>query len=190
MELAVTNNDFHLDDNIWNRMPEILTVLKIFDDKTKYLQTEDLTVSDAFAVWFELKAHFQNIPNWELATLALEVITIRENMFSKNEVIFAGVYLDPRFRVLLNEEQKSKAVDHLIYLHQKQTQKGDISSSSAQQSCVENPTETQRQEGDDVDVFEKYLRGLEAEKHAELQQQTAHSSDFETQLRQLMFLGV
>lgn len=67
--------------------------MKIFAINMDYLQTEDLTVSDAFSAWLEIKAHLQNIPNCELAALALEVVTIRGKMFSENVVVLAGVYL-------------------------------------------------------------------------------------------------
>lgn len=166
MELAAVNPTFRLSNDIWNQLPDILSVLKIFTEKTDFLQKENLTVSCAFSVWHDIKARIKKKKDSPLARVALQTLDVREKMFVENDVVYAGVFLDPRFRLLLSENEKAKAIDHLLYLHQKQTYKLNVPGS------IEIPEETltsspQSIVTEELDAFEEYLQQIEVSKHNE-----------------------
>lgn len=90
-----------LTESDWNDMGPILKILKIFEVITTRLQAEQLTPSDFFAAWEELKLELEDLEG-DLADELRRGIAIREPDLY-NDVIFASVYLDPRYKLLLSK---------------------------------------------------------------------------------------
>lgn len=88
-----------LTESDWNELEHVLKILKLFEIITVRLQAEQLTPSDLFAFWEELKLELADFEG-ELADALRSEMTIQEPALY-NDVVYASVYLDPRYRVLL-----------------------------------------------------------------------------------------
>lgn len=88
----------------WIELDTILQILKPFESITTRLQAEQLTPFDFFGLWEELKYELIFFRGSEFADASLKGMDHREH-FLYNELIFASVYLDPRYRFLLTERK-------------------------------------------------------------------------------------
>lgn len=127
VDLAVANKDFHMDENIWNDLPAIVEVLKIFANKMDYMQKENITMSDTYGVWLELEIRLKKMINCSFAAVILDKLLHRRTQMNivENDVMLSAIFLDLRFHRHLSIEQKDKASKHLHYLSQKMGIKGN-----------------------------------------------------------------
>lgn len=127
VELAVANKDFHMEENIWNDIPAIVEVLKLFSKKMDYMQKENITMSDMYGVWLELEIRLKKMKNCSFATVILDKLVQRRTQMNivENDVMLSAIFLDLRFHRHLSIEQKDKASKHLHYLSQKMSLKGN-----------------------------------------------------------------
>lgn len=114
-----------MDEEIWNKLPMIVEVMKVMADQMTYLQTENITMSDAYGAWLEVEGRLKKMTKCPLAVILLEKIIFRmaDKNIVENDVMRAALFMDPRFKNLLTTVQKQKAESHLVYLHQKQNLK-------------------------------------------------------------------
>lgn len=89
-------------ENDWRTLEAILCILKFFESLTKKLQAVQYTVSDFYAAWTELKIEMENMAGIELVDNILTEMRHREKDLLENDVVYGCVYLDPRFKILLN----------------------------------------------------------------------------------------
>lgn len=124
----MANREFHIEEGIWNKLPEVVEVLKIMANKMTYLQGEHITMSDAYGAWLEIEARLRKMTKCPLAVVMLEKIIFRmaDKNIVENDVMRAALFLDPRFKNMLTHIQKHKAETHLIYLNQKLDLKRDV----------------------------------------------------------------
>lgn len=158
LEMASLNKDFHMDEDIWSKMNDIIRVLKVLKDATVQLQKQNLTMTDSFGIWLEARARLEVIPHCPLSTIVLQKMDVRQETVFKNDVMYAAMFLDPRFQIMLTEDQISTAKKHLTYLHQKQIQKLN----AIQQEIVTSAVE--RRENDNENLLEKYMQKIESNK--------------------------
>jgi hypothetical protein len=116
-ELAVTKfqNFVTLKDDEWLKIEEICAALQPSKICTKKLQTEQLTLSEFFGIWFETKVVTERIST-PFATLILEQMIYREKNLLNNDVLLSAVFMDPRYKVLLDEAQIERVKNHLKHL--------------------------------------------------------------------------
>lgn len=128
------NKDFHLDADTWDNISSITDVLQIMADKTKLLQAEKLTMSDAYGIWLETEGRLETMLDNPIAVKMLErLVARRENHHTtENDVMYAAMFLDPRFQFMLTDYQKEEAIKHLTYLNQKLNLKKRIHESQSQ----------------------------------------------------------
>jgi hypothetical protein len=66
---------------------------------------------------FECRLSLSKIDNNDLAIALLDKFDIRKKMFFDNDIVWAGIYLDPRFNFLgsplLSDSEKSRGIQHL-----------------------------------------------------------------------------
>ncbi|XP_071579126.1 zinc finger BED domain-containing protein 4-like [Temnothorax nylanderi] len=116
-ELSVTKfqNFVTLKDAEWSKIEEICTALRPSKICTKKLQTEQLTLSEFFGVWFETKVATEAV-HTPFATLILEQSIHREQKLINNNTLLSAVFMDPRYKVLLDKTQIERAKTHLKHL--------------------------------------------------------------------------
>lgn len=105
----------------WDWVELYLNAFKDAYDTTLKLQQEQLTFSDFFIAWLELKLKCQNSQNIITKQL-LALLQLRETKLLENEVLLSAIYLDPRINLMLTEQQKALAKQNLKsiarrYLH-------------------------------------------------------------------------
>lgn len=113
-ELSVTKfqNFVTLRNAEWSKISEICTALRPSKICTKKLQTEQLTLSEFFGVWFETKVATEAVQT-PFATLILEQMIHREQKLINNDILLSAVYMDPRYKVLLDKTQVERAKTYL-----------------------------------------------------------------------------
>lgn len=116
-ELALTKfqNFVTLKDNEWTKIEEICAALRPSKICTKKLQAEQLTLSDFFGIWYETKMMTEAI-HTPFATLILEQMISREQKLLNNDVLLSAVFMDPRYKILLEKTQKERAKNHLKHV--------------------------------------------------------------------------
>ncbi|XP_011698547.1 PREDICTED: zinc finger BED domain-containing protein RICESLEEPER 2-like [Wasmannia auropunctata] len=116
-ELSVTKfqNFVTLQDAEWSKIEEICTALRPSKICTKKLQTEQLTLSEFFGLWFETKVATEAIQT-PFATVIVEQMIYREQKLINNDILLSAVYMDPRYKVLLDNTQIQRVKTHLKHL--------------------------------------------------------------------------
>lgn len=184
LELALINKDFHIDEETWDKLNDIVEVFKILSDKTVCLQKQNLTMSDSFGIWLEIEARLKLLSKCPLATVMLQIIDKRKGAVLENAVMYSALFLDPRFQFMLSEEQLSIALKHLTYLHQKQNQK----SNAIQREFVAPAVE---RTGDENENFlEKCMQEMESKKKIGQQLKAVPIRDPSLQTELMNFQGI
>ena len=112
-EMAVSNAELHLLESQWNLFSEIVTALEPARKAAKALQQQHLTLGDFYGIWLRCKLEISKASPTEFSQLLLSSIKKRELALLENDVFVACIFLDPRYKVLLNEEEKTSAIAHL-----------------------------------------------------------------------------
>lgn len=94
-----------LSNDEWAALAELLSVLKFPLAATLSMQKEKYVSSDLFGDWMELKLQLEKIRHIEVAADMLDSMKGREIGLIDAPHVLASVYIDPRFRVLLSEEE-------------------------------------------------------------------------------------
>ncbi|XP_065321217.1 uncharacterized protein LOC135928689 [Gordionus sp. m RMFG-2023] len=99
----------------WKEIITIVEILKPLKIVTKQFQSEQLTLTDFYAAWLRCCIELEKNPN-HFAQLLYSCLKNREERFIKNEILLAAIYLDPRYKVLLSDDDKICAKKHLVNL--------------------------------------------------------------------------
>lgn len=83
------------------------------------MQREQYTPSDFFGDWTELKLQLQKNPRIKIAQDILDSTLRREKGLIDSPVVLTSVFTDPRFRILLNDEDNIKSLKHLDMLRRR-----------------------------------------------------------------------
>ena len=119
---------------------------------TIHLQSTDLTPEVFLKEWCSLKNFLSQQPSM-VASEILSSMTKRENKILFNTHFLAGVYVDPRYRILLTKEQHDLAKNGLL----------DIAVRLHKQSVIDDVTLSNENDSTD-DEFEKLLDSQEKRK--------------------------
>ncbi|XP_065316450.1 uncharacterized protein LOC135925165 [Gordionus sp. m RMFG-2023] len=99
----------------WKEIITIVEILKPLKIATKQFQSEQLTLTDFYAAWLRCCIELEKNPN-HFAQLLYSCLKNREERFIKNEILLAAIYLGPRYKVLLSDDDKICAKKHLVNL--------------------------------------------------------------------------
>lgn len=106
--IDMANPDITMTDAQWQQVKELEELLRHPFIATKNLQEAELTPGSFIKEWKTL--HFRLSGIGELiAEEVLKSMQRREATLMDNDILLAGIYVDPMYRVILNEDQKSKA---------------------------------------------------------------------------------
>lgn len=114
---------FDLLQKKWPILEELVYVLSVLYQTTVQLQARGLTLSDVYGIWIKMKLHLQFCEKkkkykTKLATYLLAAMTERKNAIFKNPLMSAAIYLDPRYRmqIINNEIEVNKIIETLCNL--------------------------------------------------------------------------
>lgn len=118
----------HFDENNmnagqWQEMKEIFNALKPAAILMKRLQNQHISLSDIYAFWTETQLSLEE-QQYERADEScvfldslLKHLQLRFTRISNIPMVLAGLYLDPRYQLLLSEQNKEHAINVLVKLH-------------------------------------------------------------------------
>lgn len=108
--LAICNND-------WRKMEQIIKTLKYPYATTLRLQSENLTMSEAYAAWFKCKLELSKIGDAYSIPLKSSIVKREKTLLTKCGPMISAVFLDPRYQNLLSADEKEFAKAHLVCVY-------------------------------------------------------------------------
>lgn len=114
--VAQINNAFQISDETWQQIEVFHKPLKLVAEKMVKIQTADLTLSDAYGHWIELREHLKCNERTPFVSTLLESMETRGSPLLNTTLMVSTVFLDPRFQILLSEEEKFRAKRFLTEL--------------------------------------------------------------------------
>lgn len=137
-----------LTDDDWIKYEEIQNIMQYPYIATVKMQAEQLTPSDFFAIWLDLKLRLKKHEGVSFAKRIIDGMTSREK--EKNIIdspmVLSSVFLDSRYRILLTTQQKEKAREHLTSLWQRMKKYQNV----PEQICPINPMDNLGENFDDL----------------------------------------
>lgn len=144
----------------WLLLLEMRPALNLVATMMTILQREDIYLSDIYAQWLLLIDQLKELET-EYSQLLLNTIRQRfKNIFNSDcAPMIACIWMDPRYQISLNEEEKQIAKEHLTGLYERIVKMKENESDGDSQSAEED---------DNVSKLEKLMKGYEREskKHA------------------------
>lgn len=117
-QLSLANNVFNLQPEVWNKLEKLKIILEKPYDVTVKLQSANITPGEFLKEWSKLKRDLENIKD-QLAEDIKNSMNRREEKLFKNNIFLAGVYVDPRYRILLKPSDIESAKDGLMKVAKK-----------------------------------------------------------------------
>lgn len=144
----------------WMILCDLMDVLKVPFEFTSFLQSPNLTLSDMYGKWLKMervgldRLKKENTGSKsKFATLLSNTLENRKPMVLNTPLVLSAVYLDPRFRCFLNNNQIKIAKETLFKWHNKIY------------SLEPNHPETNT--GKEKDSFEEVFRAMEMDETIE-----------------------
>lgn len=103
----------------WTSVEEITSILSHFAKKTTMMQRVQISLSDFFGAWGEIKFELSKLGNSTLVQNLLAEMKSREETLFNNKVLNAAVFLDPRFQKYRPNQNRECAISFLIDLYKK-----------------------------------------------------------------------
>lgn len=116
--LALTDSSFKVSDSDWREIEKICEILFDCHIFTKSAQSNQMTMSDFYILWKEMKLKLEKKEKCNFLDILLSCIEQREKVLLENATMLSALYLDPRYRKVLNDIPSSKqaATNHLTRL--------------------------------------------------------------------------
>lgn len=107
-----------LNEEDWTEVDKLLSVLKYFAVVTEKLQSPNITLSDFFGLWLNIEIKINRLASTDNFAASLKCqMEYRKKDLIENPTMFAAVYMDPRYHVLLNQVQQQNAIEYLFKLY-------------------------------------------------------------------------
>lgn len=146
-----------LNESEWDSIIEIHAILKPFAVVTKKLQSTNITLSDFFGMWMNLKIKVQRQSGTNpFASKIFSNMQNRHDVLIEIPVMLAAVHLDPRYNVMLTLDQKITAEDFLEVLYRR-IQANDINQTQQQQPDM-NPVQNVDSSLDEITLLIQQIR--------------------------------
>ena len=111
-EMGVLSSDLNIPQAEWDKMEKFIEAFKPLVALSVCVEELQLTVGDFYKDWLKCKMETQKLDSEFARNIAGHMIKFEEKMI-KNRAFLTAVYLDPRIRVTLSEDQTKKARQHL-----------------------------------------------------------------------------
>ena len=157
--ISIAHPDVLLSDDQWNEVKQLEGLLCHPFLTTKKLQAADLTPGSFFKEWKKLIFKFSQIGDI-LADAMRTSMECREKALLDSNVLLAAVYVDPMYRVTLNDEERAKGKAALLQIalslkhHEERRCGANLFEEENQSSRRENFSSTSESEDEE---FEKLL---------------------------------
>lgn len=110
----------------WRELMDLVNVLRFPYQATIKLQRRDLTLSDTYGIWLEIKLRLSKIDNNRssptgLAALLLTKFHGRFEAIFANPAMKAAIFLDPRYRmgIMCNQQHVRDAKEFIMEMHRR-----------------------------------------------------------------------
>ncbi|XP_068172121.1 zinc finger BED domain-containing protein 4-like [Antennarius striatus] len=110
--MSPTINELHLNESEWLAISDIVNVLKPAKITTQCIQSEQLTAGDFYGLWLKCMLDTQKIES-PFAKRVVQCMKGRQNSLFENDAFVAALFVDPRYRLFLTENQSEMAKIHL-----------------------------------------------------------------------------
>lgn len=107
-----------LEEIDWKTIKDLLTILKPINELFMCLQQRDLTLSDFFCCWIMCKKKILSLKNDSpYSSMFLAALAKHSYKVMNCETMYACLYLDPRYHIFLDSDQKLTATNHLLRIY-------------------------------------------------------------------------
>ncbi|XP_050065167.1 zinc finger BED domain-containing protein 4-like [Aphis gossypii] len=147
----------NLNHSDWEKVETLSKTLLPSKICTKKLQYEQLTLTDFYGAWITCKLQTDAL-NTSISKKLLQHIVDREKHIMDNKVLLGAIFLDPRYKITLNEDKCNTAIEHLIkvWVHLKGVElKNNIQETTPN---IEDGQESSNSSTDSTDELEKFLQ--------------------------------
>ncbi|XP_059217390.1 zinc finger BED domain-containing protein 4-like [Stomoxys calcitrans] len=108
-----THKVLYVPNTIWDFMEEFVTVMKPVKDATIALQAAQLVIGDFFGVWIKMRLEISSMKQ-NMAKDLMACLMQREDVLLSQTTVISALYLDPRYKSLLNRESALNAKRYLL----------------------------------------------------------------------------
>lgn len=107
----------------WSDLKDLVNILRIPYHGTVKLQGRDLTLSDTYGIWLEIRLRLAKITNSStgLAEALLTKFDSRFDTIYSNPAMKAAIFLDPRYRmgIMRNQRDVDEAKEFIMEMHRR-----------------------------------------------------------------------
>uniref|UniRef100_A0A1I8Q3X3 DUF659 domain-containing protein n=1 Tax=Stomoxys calcitrans TaxID=35570 RepID=A0A1I8Q3X3_STOCA len=108
-----THKVLYVPNTIWDFMEEFVTVMKPVKDATIALQAAQLVIGDFFGVWIKMRLEISSMKQ-NMAKDLMACLMQRDDVLLSQATVISALYLDPRYKSLLNRESALNAKRYLL----------------------------------------------------------------------------
>lgn len=149
----------------WSHVKEIVTILQIPYKATIALQKQDLTLSDAFAIWLKIRIHLHSpmiirLCETKLGNCLINALNNRQQTIYKNPAMLSAIYLDPRYRseIILDENLVREAIGMLSNLWRRLSCFGTEKTTETTTDCSKESSGLNTSiDFDNIEILDNYL---------------------------------
>ena len=109
----IDDTDLKLLPITWSTINELIEVLTSAKFATKKLQSEQLLIGDLYEIWQRCIIQTSKINN-KFAIVIVTIMKNRESKLFENPIIVSGIFMDPRYNVILTEPMIQEAKNCLL----------------------------------------------------------------------------
>lgn len=113
-------NTTNLNESEWEMLRKIADVLRIAFDMTKYLQRNNITLSDVYGEWLMLQYAVTKKNSSETSSHGIDLaknlkdsLVFYQGRLFANPMMVAAIFLDPRFKGTMKLSAKNLAISKL-----------------------------------------------------------------------------
>lgn len=99
-----------MSDETWQQIENLHEPLKVVAETMVKIQAENFTLSDAYGQWIALRENLKHIECTLFVSTLLTSMETRGSPLMTSTLMVTAVFLDPRFHLLLSEQEKLQAM--------------------------------------------------------------------------------
>lgn len=111
-DMSPTVNELHLSEHEWQAISNVVNVLKPAKITTKCIQSEQLTAGDFYGQWLKCVLDTEKIDS-PFAKRLVQCMKSRQHTLFENDAFVAALFVDPRYRLFLTDNQAEMVKLHL-----------------------------------------------------------------------------
>lgn len=165
--MAVTDKTFKMNDSEWSDLDELHDVLHDCAEFTKTIQGVQISLSDFYAEWIELKLKLQSKQQITFVANLIKYMDKRGDDLLGDPIVLSALWLDMRYRVLLIAKpiQKQLAMSQLTLLWKRVHVHSLRSKPEEEDNATSSVAAIFDNDGNDLDLMSAYLESLESKSY-------------------------